>query len=1042
MDMSRLLHTLLYCGILAALTVSIGWAQAPEESMDRAPVTEPAPQVAAEDRSALTPQTNQVQAAEAPEPRRAVSPNEKTVVAAEGSAPSGSHSAGDIVAARAPKTETRQSRDEAVGRQPTEIFVNGQMPSAGVQNRSALLVLLLILFGCAVVGVVVWITATSHSRRIKAALRADVHTRQALLDVLCRTKEKRTRTESSLASIYRETKDSSVRRAAIEALCAVTDSKAAGRDVLRYLDMAFRDADASVRRVAYDLALRSADAKIIERLISQLSIEPDTATREMIVTGFLAWKEQSVCAAMAELRLDEADAGVRAMVAYGVDQDAAAILFNRIAVLREQKVKSDAAEASDTRVRRSQELAEQAAQSVAAGETDNGEDLIRRSLAEDPGNEMARRLLSDLPQLRNQMAAASKARFQSALLQCLQERHAILLRRIQDKRSDVERLFAARDLDTATDRLLDMTALDPAEEWASAMLAQMPRLQEDCRRAVLEREINEQIARVRDLKAQLEDAWQRRDLDRAEEAAVALQAIHPADEQTSAFLCRIAGAKRRKASEEAWANIEKALNEGDLDRAESALRSLACCDDFDRTRVNAVMEGLARLRSELHASEQRKTQLERVAKADELRKKVAGLLAKGSAEKAEPMARELVALVPDDQSAAALLARVLDSIRQARVDDNMQAIETALRDEDLPSAERLVRETLPIVDDKARLEAILDKIPVLRAQAAERNLLAEARARLEEKDKVYAQVQTHLEKCEWDDAENAATRLIGLDPADQTAAAYPARIAEARARIVAEQAWSEVSAAMAEHDWTALEKHLQQLVLCDDQQQRAERVIQQIPILEKAAEEQSAAARQQQVRQQAQSLRDAAVSLKGKDDLDGALAKIDAALAVVPVPADAELVALRMQILSSIRHKQVEAKLSEIRSHLEHGDFDQAEAALRSLLPISDDPSVVHRMLSEMPELRQKQQASTASAEEAKSQDVSLKALKEAQKLFEQGKLSDAAAKLRKSIASDPSNERAAKLLQRVFQFDSAAASGAPRTRLDSYGQIVEDSSS
>lgn len=854
--MSRLLRHLLCYGILAALTASIGWAQAPEKRTDRAPVAELAPQAVSEDRSARTPQTNQVQAAEAPEHGRTASTNVKTVVAAESSTPSVSNAVEDIAAARVSGIERRQSRGETVDRQATEVAVNGQMANAGVQNRSAVLVSILILFGCAVVGVIAWLASTLHSREIKAALRADFHTRQALLDALCQTKKKRTRTESALVSIYKETKDTSVRTAAIEALCAVTDSKASGQDVLRYLDMAFRDADSSVRRVAYNLALRSADAKIIERLTAQLSVEPDTDLREMILNGFLTRKEQSVCAAMAELRLDEAEAGVRELVAYGFEQETAANLFNRIAVLREQSAKSAAAEASNTRVRRSQDLAQQAAQRVAAGETNIGEDLIRQSLAEDPGNEVARRLLSDLPELRNLLAAASKARFQSDLLRCLQERHVELLRRIQNRRSDVERLFAERDLDAVMDGLLDMAVLDPSDKWVREMLAQMPKLQEDLRRAVLEREMNEHAARIRDHKAQLEDAWQRRDLDRAEEVAVSLQAILPTDEQTSAFLCRIAEAKRRKASEEAWADIDAALKEGNLDRAESALQSLACCDDFDKTRVNAVLGGLVRLRSELHASEQLKTQLERNAKTEELRKRAAGILAKDSADEAEPIARQLVALVPGDQQAAALLARI----------------------------------------------------------------------------------------------------------------------------------------------------------------------------------------REHKVRQKAQALRESAVSLQEKGDLDAALTKIDESLAALP--GDSDLSALRENILSVQRRKRYEAMRNQVQSHLKACDFDQAEATLRALLPIADDPSVVLKMLDDIPDLRRKQMASASLADEARSQDISLKAMKDAQKLFEQGNFAEAATKLRKAIAADPSNDRAAKLLQRVFQFDSTTASGSRQTRLDSYGQIVDDSSS
>jgi hypothetical protein len=1041
--MSRLYRSLLFYGVLAALFAGTGLAQVVdgEASKDEDQGVHPVRRASSTGESGTkqSPAVTSSDAAVRPKTTDAARPWEDESVAA--TLPPNATPQEGIAGEQPAQDDAAEAKKAAgIGASPSAVSLSddGSHERTGGTSR-VVHVTMVIIGACAAFLVLVWVAVTHHSRRIRTVLGSDAHTRTALLDRLTRTKDGRLRTESALLSAYRQSKDVSLRIGAIEALCAMTDSKGSGRDVLRYLDMAFQDDSGAVRRSAYELARRKSDADIIKRLISQLPVEQDSGMREMILTGVLAWKEKAMCTAVAELRLDEAEAGVRGMLAYGFDQEKASVLFARIAALREQKAERDAVEATEKRVQTSQELTRRAAAKLTASECDAAEELIRQALSEYPANAEARSLLGTLPELRNQLAAADKTRLHAALLRQIQNRQATLAKRFQETRGEFERLMAAHDLDAATDHLIQMAVLDPSDGWVKQMLAQMPSLQDHCRLAIQARTANERLARIAALKAKLEDHWQRNELEQAEETARTLLGMLPHDDGAAAFLCRIAEAKRRKASDAAWAKVDKALREADLDRAESALRCLPCCDDFDKTRVDAVLLGLARLRKEDEASLQHKAEMKRKAKAEELRKNASDLMAKGKAEEAEPFARELVALIPHDQAAVALADRIGNALRRTRSDASFAAIEAALRKDDLSTAERLVREALSFSEDRNRLGTILEKIPALHAQARQKRTAEALEAKATAASRLYAKVQKHFEMGELDDAEESARQLIALVPDDQRAAAFPSRIAEARARMAAEKAWSDVSAAMAAQKWAAVQRLLQSLILADEQKERAERVLQQVPLLKKAAEEQSVADKQNQVRQAALSLREDAMSRQNKGDLDGALAKIDGALAMLPTEGD--LSALQQEILSERRHKQAESMLSQVQTQLERGEFDQAEASLRALLPIADDPSAVHRMLDDIPDLRQKHQASAALADEVESQAVSLKALKEAQKLFEQGKLSEAATKLRRAIASDPMNERAAKLLQRVFQFDSVAAAGSPRTRLDSYGQIVEDSS-
>ena len=94
--------------------------------------------------------------------------------------------------------------------------------------------------------------------------------------------------------------------------------------------------------------------------------------------------------------------------------------------------------------------------------------------------------------------------------------------------------------------------------------------------------------------------------------------------------------------------------------------------------------------------------------------------------------------------------------------------------------------------------------------------------------------------------------------------------------------------------------------------------------------------------------------------------------------------------------------------------------------------------------MRRKHQASTDAATEIENLAKAQMSFEKAQELFATGRFDESAKLLRKTIALDPSNDRAAKLLRRVHEFDSLASlpSSMPRTKLDSYGQIIDSSQS
>ncbi len=158
--------------------------------------------------------------------------------------------------------------------------------------------------------------------------------------------------------------------------------------------------------------------------------------------------------------------------------------------------------------------------------------------------------------------------------------------------------------------------------------------------------------------------------------------------------------------------------------------------------------------------------------------------------------------------------------------------------------------------------------------------------------------------------------------------------------------------------------------------------------------------------------------------------------------------------LSVLRSQEAETRLREtetqkmdeaakmrknVMAFMREAAFDKAEGELRALLALTPDDNL-ERLLTDMPEVRHKHQMSADAASEVENLAKAGKTFEKAQELFATGRFDESAKHLRKAIALDPSNEKAVRLLRRVFEIDhSAVSQSSPsRTKLDAYGQIVD----
>jgi hypothetical protein len=194
--MYHISRTIWCWGLLAALNASMGWSQIPvaNECKDGAQGNRPGEQVVVEDTTARISQpVVSSSATVAPPEIVALTPSE---AGREGddTLPPNSDTVQDVSAQSPPQKDLSEVTRAIIGAILSEAAASVRRHDENTGSLNTALAWLVILSGCATTFLLIWFVATHQSRRIKAPLSSDSHTRQALLDSLCQTKEKQSGT--------------------------------------------------------------------------------------------------------------------------------------------------------------------------------------------------------------------------------------------------------------------------------------------------------------------------------------------------------------------------------------------------------------------------------------------------------------------------------------------------------------------------------------------------------------------------------------------------------------------------------------------------------------------------------------------------------------------------------------------------------------------------------------------------------------------------------------------------------------------------------
>jgi len=539
-------------------------------------------------------------------------------------------------------------------------------------------------------------------------------------------------------------------------------------------------------------------------------------------------------------------------------------------------------------------------------------------------------------------------------------------------------------------------------ELAASEIAVLARMQQEAwelERRSKDEEIRRTAAR---LAKQAAEAIANNDCDAAEEMAKKALGQFPQDELARNMLrdlpqlrrelneAEVARhiARRQTEAVERRQEAERFLKDQEYEAASKALLALRTLDPID-SWATQNLENLPGLQAHKRRLEEQEALNERTKRIRSLR----GLVDKKwnckNFEEAEKAVHELISLEPLEEGHKALLSKVTEARRVELANLLHSQAEEAIRGGRFDLADEKLRDLLLAEPEASRAKSLSDQLSTLRqmhSDAKGRRLEAR-RQHLAEGWKRKAHALLTAGKLE--EARKAANKFAANSTDGSAVSAIMAQIEDATRRAAANKIADQVSTMLKTGDLDEGERTLRSLLPYEDSPARIENALKSFALL----------------RAQRTEADQRDVETQKKEDVGR----------------------MRKNVMSFMRE----------------AEFDKAESELRAILAVFPDEGL-QRLLTDMPEVRRKHQASTDAASEVESLAKAQKTFEKAQELFATGRFDESAKSLRKTIALDPSNDRAAKLLRRAHEFDNLPSipAPAPRTKLDSYGQIVDSGQS
>lgn len=443
-------------------------------------------------------------------------------------------------------------------------------------------------------------------------------------------------------------------------------------------------------------------------------------------------------------------------------------------------------------------------------------------------------------------------------------------------------------------------------------------------------------------------------------------------------------ARRQTAAAERRQEAERFLKDLEYEAASKALISLQALDPIDSWAIQNL-ENLPGLQVQKRRLEEQEALNQRTERIRTLR----GLVDKEwnckNFEEAERAVHELISLEPLEEGHKALLSKVTEARRMELANLLHSQAEEAIRGGKFDLADEKLRDLLLAEPEASRAKALSDQLSTLRQMHsdAKGRRLKPRRQHLAEGWKRKTHLLLTAGKLE--EARKAANKFAANSTDSSAVSAIMAQIEDATRRTTAKRIADRVSTLLEAGELDEGERTLRSLLPYEDGPTRIEDALKSFALLRA----QQTGAKQSEVESQ-------------KKEEAGRMRK-------------------------------------NVMSFMREAEFDKAESELRAIVAVLPDEGL-QRLLTDMPEVRRKHQASTDAASEVECLAKSQKSFEKAQELFATGRFDESAKLLRKTIALDPFNDRAAKLLRRVHEFDNLAPlpSPTPRTKLDAYGQIQE----
>ena len=498
--------------------------------------------------------------------------------------------------------------------------------------------------------------------------------------------------------------------------------------------------------------------------------------------------------------------------------------------------------------------------------------------------------------------------------------------------------------------------------------------------------------------------------------------------------------------------IRDAITQENFDSAETLVRELLTLN-YEPTKAGDVLKRISALR-QCKVNRQIAVALQcRQLRAAELVSQAAQKITENDCDAAESLIKQALAEDPLNQSAQNLLNDLPSLIHRVslaaqarkhaelahRIEKNKMEAIKALEGGSLDEATSYLIALTAMAPDDPWPEQAVASMPHLQSENRRAAMEREANARVAAITKLRDQLAIHWKQRELTQAMETAAELIALTPNDEGILAFRNRIVEAIRQETADTLYNEILENLSAGELDTAERQLRSFLAQDIDQSRFDAVIQRLHLLRKNIEDSVLRYETNRIATKVKKLQESAEDFLKKGKLENAMEMIEEALH--QSPGHCTLINQRQHIQDVRRSRQAEFLLTKGMKLLEDGDFDQAESTLRSLVPIMDDSSRLLHTLGQMDDIRQKHQSSVEADELNKMKAASQKAFREAQKLFEDGELSECARKLRRAIATNPGNDLASQLLHRVVQLDGLVASGrsVQKTKFDRYGQIVEE---